>query len=119
MTSPRAVNPEAPSPAGLRFLAPSDATVFVGPKGGRLRRSNFRNIWVEARDDAGLSGLHLHDLRHTENTTAAATGVMVRSTRNGQRPAGPTSQTATAPIPAANPCPLTRPSGNHRSQANQ
>jgi integrase len=55
-----------------------DSQVFVGPTGGRLRRSNFRNIWIKARDEAGLSGLHLHDLRHTGNTMAAATGASLR-----------------------------------------
>jgi len=41
---------------------------------GRLRRSNFNIIWAKARDAVGLSGLHPHDLRHTGNTMAAATG---------------------------------------------
>jgi integrase len=62
-----------------RFVEPGeDSLVFVGPKGGRLRRSNFRDIWIIARDEAGLSGLHLHDLRHTGNTMAAATGASLR-----------------------------------------
>jgi len=62
-----------------RFVEPGgDSLVFVGPKGGRLRRSNFNIIWVKARDAAGLSGLHLHDLRHTDNTMAAATGASLR-----------------------------------------
>jgi len=52
--------------------------VFVGPKGGRLRRSNFNIIWVRARDATGLSGLHLHDLRHTGSTMAASTGASLR-----------------------------------------
>jgi integrase len=56
----------------------ADSLVFVGPKGGRLRRSNFREIWIIARDGAGLPGLHLHDLRHTGNTMAAATGASLR-----------------------------------------
>jgi integrase len=55
-----------------------DSRVFVGPKGGQLRRSNFRLIWIKARDDAGLADLHLHDLRHTGNTMAAATGASLR-----------------------------------------
>jgi integrase len=55
-----------------------DSQVFVGPKGGRLRRSNFRNIWIKAGEEAGLPGLHLHDLRHTGNTMAAATGASLR-----------------------------------------
>ena len=62
-----------------RFVEPGPhSLVFVGPKGGRLRRSNFRNIWIKARDEVGLPGLHLHDLRHTGNTMAAATGASLR-----------------------------------------
>jgi integrase len=55
-----------------------DGLVFVGPLGGQMRRSNFRDIWLVALADAGLSGLHLHDLRHTGNTMAAATGASLR-----------------------------------------
>jgi integrase len=52
-----------------RFVdPPADSLVFVGPKGGRLRRSNFGEIWIKARDETGLPGVHLHDLRHTGNT---------------------------------------------------
>ena len=62
-----------------RFVEPgADSLVFVGPKGGRPRRSNFRDIWIIARDEADLPGLHLHDLRHTGNTMAAATGASLR-----------------------------------------
>jgi integrase len=56
----------------------ADALVFVGPKGGRLRRSNFRNVWIDACDAAELPGIHPHDLRHTGNTIAAATGASLR-----------------------------------------
>jgi integrase len=62
-----------------RFVGPGrDAPVFVGPQGGRLRRSNFRNIWIKACGEASLPDLHLHDLRHTGNTMAAATGASLR-----------------------------------------
>ena len=62
-----------------RFVAPAgESLVFVGPKGGRLRRQNFRGIWIAACDEAGLSGVHLHDLRHTGNTMAAVTGASLR-----------------------------------------
>ena len=44
--------------------------VFVGPKDGQLRRQNFRPIWVKACADAGIPGVHLHDLRHTDGTAA-------------------------------------------------
>jgi integrase len=62
-----------------RFVLDSeDGLVFVGPKGGRLRRSNFRDLWIKACDGVRLSGVHLHDLRHTGNTLAAATGASLR-----------------------------------------
>lgn len=52
--------------------------VFVGPKGGRLRRSNFRKIWNKARMSVGLPELHFHDLRHTGGTLSAATGASLK-----------------------------------------
>lgn len=48
--------------------------VFVGPRGGPLRRSGFRRIWNKVRADVGLPDLHFHDLRHVGNTLAASTG---------------------------------------------
>ena len=34
-----------------RFAAPGPGgLVFIGPKGGRLRRSNFRKFWHRARN---------------------------------------------------------------------
>lgn len=56
----------------------ADAQVFSGPKGGLLRRSNFRRLWTKALLDAGVPTVHFHDLRHTGNTIAAATGASTR-----------------------------------------
>ena len=52
-----------------------DALVFTGPSGRPLRRSNFNKAvrWERVRADLGVPDLHLHDLRHTGNTLAAAT----------------------------------------------
>ncbi|WP_392676259.1 tyrosine-type recombinase/integrase [Streptomyces sp. LN785] len=51
----------------------------VGPQGGQLRRSNFRDDWVKARKDAGVTAeLHFHDLRHTGNTLASTAGASTR-----------------------------------------
>ena len=44
------------------------------PKGAPLRRSNFSGIWRNAVAAAGLSGIHIHDLRHAGNHFAASTG---------------------------------------------
>jgi integrase len=56
--------------------AGDQALLFTGPLGGVLRRGNFRRDsgWKEAVSALGLSGLHLHDLRHTGNTMAAQGG---------------------------------------------
>ncbi|MBO0822246.1 MAG: site-specific integrase [Actinobacteria bacterium] len=58
-----------------RFAGPGERSlVFTGTKGAPLRRSNFRPIWNAATEDAGVPGLHFHDLRHVGGTLAAATG---------------------------------------------
>jgi integrase len=62
-----------------RFAQPGDnGLVFIGPKGGRLRRSTFRRTWTKARNAVGLPDLHFHDLRHTGNTMAAGQGASLR-----------------------------------------
>jgi integrase len=62
-----------------RFAQPGDdGLVFIGPKGGRLRRSTFRRTWTRVRTAVGLPGLHFHDLRHTGNTMAAGQGASLR-----------------------------------------
>jgi len=62
-----------------RFAQPGgNGLVFIGPKGGRLRRSTFRRTWTKARTAIGLPDLHFHDLRHTGNTMAAGQGASLR-----------------------------------------
>jgi integrase len=62
-----------------RFAEPGpQGLVFVGPRGGPLRRHGFRKRWVRALADAGVQPVHFHDLRHTGNTLAAATGASTR-----------------------------------------
>jgi integrase len=48
--------------------------VFIGPRGGKLLRSNYSRYWKEAVDNAGLGhlDLHFHDLRHTANSFVAS-----------------------------------------------
>jgi integrase len=57
-----------------------DSLVFTGSRGGVLRRSNFRRAvkWSYTVEAIGVPGLHFHDLRHTGNTHAAATGASLR-----------------------------------------
>jgi integrase len=62
-----------------RFTAPGDdSLVFVGPKNGPLRRPNFSRIWRRAAESAELTGFHFHDLRHTGNHIASATGASLK-----------------------------------------
>jgi integrase len=63
-----------------QFAQPgNDGPVFVGPRGGVLREANFNNdIWRPATRAVGVPELHFHDLRHTGNTLAAATGASLR-----------------------------------------
>ena len=55
-----------------------DGLVFVGPKGGPLRRGNFSGVWRSVVREAGLEHLRFHDLRHTGNTLAAMTGASTK-----------------------------------------
>jgi integrase len=56
------------------------ALVFPGAKGGPLRRGNFNRMsaWSYAVKSIGAEGLHFHDLRHTGNHFAAASGAGLR-----------------------------------------
>lgn len=68
-------------------MAARDALVFTGEQGGPLRPHVLQKHWARARLKAGRPELHLHDLRHTGNTWAAATGASTRElmTRMGHR----------------------------------
>ncbi|MFJ6636029.1 tyrosine-type recombinase/integrase [Streptomyces sp. NPDC091376] len=55
-----------------------DGRVFIGAKKATPRRNHFNKVWRRACDHAGIKGLHFHDLRHTGNTLAAATGASTR-----------------------------------------
>jgi integrase len=78
VTLPAFVLPEVASHLN-QFTGPdADSLVFVGPKNAPLRRSNFTRTWLRATESAGITGFHIHDLRHTGNHFAAATGASLR-----------------------------------------
>lgn len=58
--------------------ADGDALVFTGEQGGPVRPHVLQKHWARARLAAGRPDLHMHDLRHTGNTWAAATGASTR-----------------------------------------
>jgi integrase len=63
------------------FVGPeAEALMFPGVKGGPLRRSNFNKMaaWPQAVRVIGAAGLHFHDLRHTGNHFAAASGASLK-----------------------------------------
>jgi integrase len=66
----------------LPIFAKDDPGVlaFPGVMGGPLRRGNFNRMsaWPYAVRSTGAEGLHFHDLRHTGNTFAAASGAGLR-----------------------------------------
>jgi integrase len=58
-----------------QYVAPeADALVFTGERGAPLDRTRFNRIWRGPRVKVGRPDLRFHDLRHTGNTLAAATG---------------------------------------------
>ena len=62
-----------------RFVGPeTDAPLFVGATGERLRPSNFWVIWETARRRAGLTWVRFHDLRHFAATMFASTGASTK-----------------------------------------
>jgi len=57
---------------------PASSLVFTNGLGRPLTRGGFRTTWVKARDSVGLPTFRFHDLRHTGNTLAAATGASTK-----------------------------------------
>lgn len=62
-----------------RFVGLDDSdVVFTGAQGRPVRRASLYTAWLRAREKAGLSGVRIHDLRHTGATLAAATGASTK-----------------------------------------
>lgn len=61
-----------------RFVeARTDAWLFATSTGTPLSPRNFNRAWADGRKAAGRPDLHLHDLRHSGLTWAAASGASV------------------------------------------
>lgn len=58
--------------------ADADALLFTEPDGSPLTRRVWNLRWKAARKTVGVPQLHFHDLRHTANTLAAATGASTK-----------------------------------------
>ncbi|GAB4086244.1 hypothetical protein GCM10028784_28740 [Myceligenerans cantabricum] len=54
-----------------------DGMVFPAKRSGALHASVVERNWQVVREQVGLDGLHIHDLRHTALTWAARTGATV------------------------------------------
>jgi integrase len=52
--------------------------VFIGRDGQPMRGDAIRQAFTRARDKAGMPGFRFHDLRHTGQTLAAATGATLK-----------------------------------------
>ena len=62
-----------------RYVRPEpDAPVFTGPLSEGLRRATLYKAWHQALDGAGVTGIHLHDLRHAAGTLATQQGASLR-----------------------------------------
>jgi integrase len=83
ITLPELIMPELRRHVDIYSAPGPDGFVFVGVKGGQLRRSNFSKPWVQALARAGLPGdLHVHDLRHTGNTLTSEAGASIGELMN-------------------------------------
>ena len=58
--------------------AGADGRVFIGVRGGSLRRPRFQATWRTATKAVDLPELRFHDLRHAGATWAAQAGATVR-----------------------------------------
>lgn len=58
----------------LLDAAGKDGYAIRAPRGGYLSRSNFRRIWLKATAAAGVTGVRVHDVRHSHLSWLANNG---------------------------------------------
>jgi integrase len=63
----------------LDALSGGAPLAFTSPEGTALANTNFRRrVWLPALAAVGLSGIHIHDLRHTGNQFTADAGANLK-----------------------------------------
>jgi integrase len=75
---PKAIVPDLERHLARFGSSDPDGLVFVGTSGQPVRLATFYTSWHKATRAVGLVGFHFHDLRHTGNTIAAATGASTK-----------------------------------------
>ncbi len=75
---PAIIMPDVTTHLSRYTLPGEESLVFTGSKNAPLRRSNFTRTWRLVTESTGLTSFHFHDLRHTGNNFAAATGASLR-----------------------------------------
>lgn len=75
---PPALVPELEAHLDAWSLPGAEKLVFPGTQGQPFRRASLYKAWRRATRLTGLEELHFHDLRHTGNTLAAATGASTK-----------------------------------------
>jgi integrase len=74
LAAPRSLMTEVESHLDRFVRNDPDALVFTGVTGVPLTAGVLQQAWQRARSRVGREDLHIHDLRHTGLTLAAATG---------------------------------------------
>lgn len=70
--------PEVESHLAAYVKTDPEALVFTGEQGAPLSRGRWSIKWRQACRNAGVDRMHFHDLRHSGNTMAAATGASTK-----------------------------------------
>jgi integrase len=78
VTIPAAILPDIKGHLDAWAAPGADGLVFCRDDGEPLRRTTVYRKWRKAAKAVGLAGMHLHDLRGTGNTLAAATGASTK-----------------------------------------
>ncbi|MFF4773341.1 tyrosine-type recombinase/integrase [Microtetraspora fusca] len=78
---PQAITPALREHLSTYVLDESGALLFLGAKGGALRRSGFNTHtrWVDVVKEMEMPGLHFHDIRQTGNMLAAESGAGLKN----------------------------------------